>query len=314
MKKAVFILVCICLAGIFFKASQVLAKEGDFKISPVLNTMQNKANDDFVAGHSLFLAQADAVQIATDKTVPAAAVDQEFESDGAQKDGVATEDEFDDLFEEDNFDEYDDEVAAVQMVADPLYYFNYAMYSFNDVLYFYALKPVAQGYKLIVPSPVRSGINNFFFNLLFPVRFVNNIFQGKLQEASDEMGVFLANSTLGILGFNQFAQKHLNLKTSNEDLGQTLGSYAIGDGFYLVLPMLGPSTLRDAIGRAGDWFITPLNYAEPWELEWGLFIVDKLNRTSFRIGDYEALKDASLDPYVALRNAYIQNRRSEIER
>ncbi len=220
----------------------------------------------------------------------------------------------DEDFEEDSFDEYDDEVEGSQMVADPLYYFNYAMYSFNDFLYFYALKPVAQGYKFIVPSPVRRGINNFFFNLLFPVRFINTIFQGKLPEALDEMGVFLANSTVGILGFNQFAQKHLNLKTSDEDLGQTLGSYTIGDGFYLVLPILGPSTLRDAIGRAGDWFITPLNYVEPWELEWGLFIVDRLNRTSFRIGDYEALKEASLDPYVALRNAYIQNRRSEIEK
>lgn len=315
MKKSVFVLVCLFLIGFSFRASQVLSKESFLKISPILNNLPDDVYDDSVLRNTTLLAQAEAGQADTDKDVRETATGKVHETDMAQEeDGVTGDDAFEDAFEEDSFGEYDDAVAAVQMVADPLYYFNYAMYSFNDVLYFYALKPVAQGYKFIVPTPVRKGVNNFFFNLLFPVRFINTIFQGKLQEASDEMGVFLANSTLGILGFNQFAQKHLNLKTANEDFGQTLGSYAIGDGFYLVLPILGPSTLRDAIGRAGDWFITPINYVEPWELEWGLFVVDKLNRTSFRIGDYEALKAASLDPYVALRNAYIQNRRSEIER
>ncbi|MCP3944468.1 MAG: VacJ family lipoprotein [Desulfobacteraceae bacterium] len=218
------------------------------------------------------------------------------------------------MLNQDLFDEYDNQAEDVQMVADPLYYFNYAMYSFNDFFYFYALKPVAQGYKFIAPTVLRRGVNNCFHNLLFPVRFINNILQGKLQAASDEIGVFLVNSTVGVLGFNQFAQKHLDLKTSDEDLGQTLGSYSIGDGFYLVLPILGPSTLRDALGRAGDFFLTPVNYVEPWEANLGINAYDKVNRTSFRIGDYEALKNASLDPYVAIRNAYIQNRRSEIGR
>ena len=102
------------------------------------------------------------------------------------------------------------------------------------------------------------------------------------------------------------------MKTSDEDLGQTLGALSIGNGFYLVLPVLGPSTFRDAIGMAGDWFITPVNYVEPWEVNLGVTVIDKINRISFRIGDYEALKEASPDPYVALRNAYIQNRNSEI--
>ena len=133
-------------------------------------------------------------------------------------------------FDQDLFADYEDQVENVQMVADPLYYFNYAMFSFNDFLYFYALKPIALGYKAITPDPVRNGVNNVFYNLMFPVRFVNNILQGKLVAASDEFGVFLANSTLGVLGFNQFAQKHLNMTTSDEDLGQTFGSYAIGDG------------------------------------------------------------------------------------
>lgn len=223
-----------------------------------------------------------------------------------------TEEPTDDL-DDDLFDEYDDTAAEEQMVADPIYYFNYAMFNVNDFLYFYAMKPIAQGYGFIIPTPVRSGINNFFYNLLFPVRFVNNIFQGKGSAAGNEFTAFFVNSTVGILGFNNFAQKHMDIKLHDEDLGQTLGSYNIGDGFYIVLPLLGPSTLRDAVGRAGDWFITPINYATPWELSWGLWGTDKINRTSFRIGDYEALKEASLDPYVAIKNAYIQNRRSLIK-
>ena len=105
----------------------------------------------------------------------------------------------------------------------------------------------------------------------------------------------------------------MGLKRHEEDLGQTLGTYHIGDGFYLVLPVLGPTTLRDAVGRVGDIFANPLYYVEPWELSWGLTGLAKLNTTSFHIGDYEALKEASLDPYVAIRNAYIQNRRSMIK-
>lgn len=216
-----------------------------------------------------------------------------------------------DFFEDRFFDEGLDDPGTMQ-VADPLYYFNYAMYVVNDNLYYYVLKPVATGYKSVMPLPARKGIRNFFHNLMFPVRFVNNLLQWKLEQASDEFGIFLVNSTAGILGFNQVAQKYLDMHTQKEDLGQTLGTYGIKEGFYLVLPLLGPSTLRDALGLAGDYFLDPLEYVSPWELELGLNMVDIINRTSFRIGDYERLKDAALDPYSAFRNAYIQNRRMQI--
>jgi len=219
-----------------------------------------------------------------------------------------------DGLDDDLFDAFEDDASGKSRVADPIYYFNYAMYTINDRLYFYALKPLASGYKAIVPAPARRGVRNFFHNLLFPVRFVNNLLQGKLHQASDEIGIFIVNTTAGVAGFNQVAQKHLNLQTNTEDLGQTLGTYHITEGFYLFLPFFGPSTLRDTLGRAGDYFITPLNYVEPWELEWGLGILDTVNRTSFRIGDYEDLKSASLDPYTAIKNAYIQNRRSQVKR
>ncbi|MBU1343840.1 MAG: VacJ family lipoprotein [Proteobacteria bacterium] len=206
-----------------------------------------------------------------------------------------------------------DDTLEPESIADPLYYFNYVMYSFNDFLYFAAIKPIATGYKAIMPTPIRRGVNNFFHNLLFPVRFINNLLQGEIKDAGTEFQIFLINTTVGGLGFGQVAQNKLNLHTSNEDLGQTLGSYSIGNGFYLVLPILGPSTLRDTVGLVGDYFLTPVNYVEPWELSTGIKAYDTINATSFRIGDYEALKKAALDPYIAIRNAYIQQRSEKVK-
>lgn len=222
---------------------------------------------------------------------------------------TAEDDELDKALLED----FDDSPGS-ESVFDPLYYFNYLMYSVNDFLYFQAIKPVATGYKAIMPDDVRKGIGNFFHNIVFPVRFVNNILQGELKDAGTEIQIFLINSTIGGLGFAQVAQNKFNLHTANEDLGQTLGSYSIGNGFYLVLPLFGPSTFRDLIGRVGDYFLTPVNYVEPWGYSAGIKAVDTINSTSFHIGDYEALKKAALDPYIAIRNAYIQNRREKIKK
>ena len=223
---------------------------------------------------------------------------------------VSESDPLSDPFSEDDFEDLNG--PGTGQVADPLYYFNYAMYVVNDHLYFYVLKPMATGYKTVMPLPARKGIRNFFHNLMFPIRFVNHLLQWKLQQASDEFGIFLVNSTAGILGFNQVAQKYLDMHTKNEDLGQTLGTYGIREGFYLVLPVLGPSTFRDVLGLAGDYFLDPVEYVSPWELALGLDTLDIVNRTSFRIGDYESLKDAALNPYAAFRDAYIQNRRLQI--
>ncbi len=218
------------------------------------------------------------------------------------------EESFDNRFFEDNQDS-----KRIQFVSDPLYYFNYAMYSLNDMLYFAFLKPIATGYKFIAPTIVRKGASNFFYNLLFPVRFVNNLLQGEIKDAGTEIGVFIINSTIGVLGFGQVAQNEFGLKTNDEDLGQTFGSYSIGNGFYLVLPVLGPSTLRDSIGLVGDYFLKPVTYVEPWELSFGINSYETINSLSFHLGDYEALKAAAVDPYTAIRNAYIQNREKKIK-
>ena len=227
---------------------------------------------------------------------------------------ISNEKEPVDELDDDFFDEDFDDTKQIQQVADPLYYFNYAMYSFNDFLYFGALKPLATGYKAVTPTALRKGVRNFFHNLLFPVRFVNNLLQGKIKEAGTEVGIFLINTTFGLAGYHQVAQDDFNLNTSNEDLGQTLGSYSIGNGFYLVLPIFGPSSLRDTVGLAGDFFLKPVSYVDPWEVRYGIMAFDLINSTSFRLGDYEALKKAAFDPYTSLKDAYIQNRNEKIRK
>lgn len=216
---------------------------------------------------------------------------------------------------EDDFDDWqDDETEDIGAVADPLEWFNRAMFQFNDKLYFWLLKPVAQGYRAVTPQQMRIGVQNFFTNLESPIRLANCILQGKAQAAEAELAKFLYNTTIGLLGFGNPAKKYAKLNPDPEDFGQTLGSYGIGDGFYIVWPILGPSTLRDSVGQAGDFFLSPTFYADPAEVSWGITAYDYVNRTSFRIGDYESLKKLALDPYEALRNGYMQLRQSRVKK
>lgn len=217
----------------------------------------------------------------------------------------------DDALDDQLMEDFEDPLG--DQSTDPLYYFNYLMYAFNDVLYTAALEPISSAYKAMTPTPVRKCVNNFFHNLVFPVRFVNNLLQGQIKDAGKEIEIFVINSTMGVLGLGQVAQNKFGLNTTDEDLGQTLGSYSIGNGLYLVLPVLGPSTLRDSIGLVGDYFLTPVNYVEPWEVSTGLKAYDTINSTSFHLGEYEDLKKAALDPYTALKDAYLQNREEKIK-
>ena len=230
-----------------------------------------------------------------------------------------------DPFDDDDSDYiYSDDDEMLQTVADPLVGLNRAMFAFNDKLYFWVLKPVASGYRIVVPTPVRVGIKNFFFNLLMPVRLVNCLLQGKGKAAEGEFGRFVVNSTVGVLGLFNPAKNYPELNPPTEDLGQTLGSYAVGNGFYIVWPIFGPSTLRDTVGSIGDWALNPFTFMQLVNVDAGeltsstnngmAFGVRTVNETSFYIGDYEDLKSAALDPYEAFRNAYIQNRISKISR
>lgn len=216
---------------------------------------------------------------------------------------------------EDNLDDWDDEEEEdIATIADPLEWFNRAMFHFTDKLYFWILKPIALGYRAVTPHKMRTGVDNFFTNLGTPIRLVNCILQGKTKSAEAELAKFLYNSTIGVLGFGNPAKKHPKLNPDPEDFGQTLATYGIGNGFYIFWPILGPSTLRDSVGRAGDYFLSPPNYVDPTELSIAIDAYDSVNTTSLRIGDYESLKKMALDPYEALRNGYIQLRQSRIKK
>ena len=221
---------------------------------------------------------------------------------------AAEQEEFLELMEE-----YEEKNEATQ-VADPLYWYNYAIFKFNDKMYTLALEPVADGYRFVVPEEIRSVVGNFFENLLFPIRFVNNILQGDIKGAGTEAGIFFINTTVGVLGLAQVAQNEFNMQTCDEDFGQTLGKYHVGEGIYIVWPFLGPSTLRDSIGMAGDFLLYPLNYLESPVAVIGSKALYSINATSYRIGDYDSIKEGSIDHYTALKNGYIQQRQEKIKK
>jgi phospholipid-binding lipoprotein MlaA len=199
-------------------------------------------------------------------------------------------------------------------IADPIEPFNRAMYHFNDKLYFWFLKPVAQGYGKIVPEPARVGVDNFFSNLAFPIRFVNCLLQANLGGAAEELGRFAINTIWGVGGFlDPAASRDINLTKQDEDFGQTLGAYGIGQGFYITWPIFGPSSPRDTVGLLGDSFLRPFTYISPWYAGTGARAYDMVNDTSLRIGDYDALKGAAIDPYVAIRDAYVQYRLKKVQ-
>jgi phospholipid-binding lipoprotein MlaA len=221
-------------------------------------------------------------------------------------------DDFGDITEFDDLDNGGE--GAKAEIADPLEPFNRAMHHFNDKLYFWFLKPVAQGYGKVVPEPARIGVDNFFKNITFPIRFVNCLLQANFGGAAEELGRFAINTVWGIGGLlDPAASKEIHLSRQDEDFGQTLGSYGIGQGFYINWPIFGPSSPRDTVGLVGDAFLRPYNYLGPWYAGTGAWAYDKVNDVSLNIGDYEALKGAAIDPYVAIRDAYVQHRLKKVK-
>ena len=239
---------------------------------------------------------------------PAGSLDEPADSD--QKDINTADDEsyYEDAYE----DDYPEDAEAAVITSDPLKHWNVLMYHFNDKLYFWVLKPVSQGYGYVTPEIVRTGIRNFFTNLESPVIFINCLLQGKGTDAEATFARFLVNTTIGFIGFGDPASDFPKLKKVDEDLGQTFGYWGVGDGWYIVLPVFGPSTIRDATGVAGDMFLKPTYYIKTIEVTISLSTLETINSTSFRIGDYETIKAAALDPYEAIRDGYLQYRKNKV--
>lgn len=195
--------------------------------------------------------------------------------------------------------------------ADPLEGYNRTMFAFNDTIDRAVLKPVAQGYDAVVPEPVNVSISNFFNNLDDVIVIVNDILQLKADHAIRNTSRLVFNTTFGVLGFFDVAGTYMDLPKHNEDFGQTLGYWGIGEGYYLVLPLLGPSTTRDVWGVPADAYVNPVTYVNPAR---DRLLLNALNIVDVRAGllRTERAFDASaqIDPYAFQREAYLQRRRS----
>jgi len=194
---------------------------------------------------------------------------------------------------------------------DPWEGFNRGVYSFNETVDEALIKPLAKGYKAIVPVPVDRGITNFFSNLGDIGSAINNVLQFKLSRAGSDLGRVVFNTTLGLLGFFDVAT-NMNLPRYNEDFGQTLGVWGSSPGPYIVLPLMGPSSGRDAIGMVFDWFTDPVSYIEDDTVRVGLRALWTVDRRADLLSASKLVEQAALDPYEFVRNAYLQKRRHEV--
>jgi len=193
--------------------------------------------------------------------------------------------------------------------SDPIEGFNRGIFWFNDHVDTYVLVPVATVWDKVLPNRVQRSIANFFDNLRFPIVTVNNLLQAKFKNAASDVGRFVVNTTVGVAGFFDPASDW-GLEKHNEDFGQTLGYWGVPPGPYLVLPILGPSDVRDGAGLVPDGFMA----VYPWFVDIIYTVsaraVDVVNTRSQYLKEVEEAKAASLDYYTAVRNAYIQRRKS----
>ena len=227
----------------------------------------------------------------------------------------------------------EDEAGGKQEEYDPWEPYNGAVFEFNRKVDRYLLKPVAKAYNFVLPDAVQRGFSNFFQNVRFVPRLLNNIFQGKLKGAGIEGSRFLINSTLGVGGFMDPARHWFKLETPPEDFGQTLGVYGLKPGPYLMLPFLPPFTVRDATGFLVDIVLDPINYFVFPSIEldgapsliahknrgtttiaqFGSRVYEIVNDRSLNLETYQGVEEATLDLYVAVRNAYLQKRAKAIK-
>ena len=206
--------------------------------------------------------------------------------------------------------------CASQANKDPIEGINRGIYKFNDVTDKAIFKPVAKGYKAVAPTPVRTGINNFFNNLRTITSIFNNLLQFKFADAFSETGRFVINTTFGIAGFIDVAGMD-NIPVHKEDFGQTMGHWGVGSGAYLVLPFLGPSSVRDTAGLVFDTATTdPITYTHnigEVELHNQLRAAQFIDKRTELLDATDLVDEASLDPYAFMRDAYLQRRENLVK-
>ncbi|MGB5622792.1 MAG: VacJ family lipoprotein [Gammaproteobacteria bacterium] len=193
---------------------------------------------------------------------------------------------------------------------DPLEPMNRGIYAVNNTLDRFILRPVAKSYDTVMPRWIKFAVTNFFHNLEQPIYVVNHLLQGKFLGAARQTGRFVINSTLGLAGIID-AAKDANLPREAEDFGQTLAVWGVGGGPFLMLPVLGPSNFRDGVGKLADAQIDPLIQYEERNVRDKLIILKIIERRAALLPLDNAIREAA-DPYIFVREAYLQNRRFNI--
>ncbi|MEG2172998.1 MAG: VacJ family lipoprotein [Desulfovibrionaceae bacterium] len=214
---------------------------------------------------------------------------------------------------EEPLDDYD---APVISISDPLEPWNRFWFKFNDIFYLYVARPLYTGYAYVTPSEFRTGLKNLLSNLLFPIRFINALLQGKPNAAGVEFGRFMINTTVGFGGLIDVAKGAkaiVPVDASGEDFGQTLGVWGIGQGLYVVWPIIGPSSARDSVGLAADCFLDPTYYLQPWEAAFAVSGGLRFNTLDDILTLYEDINKSAVDPYVAMREAYATYRQLRLQ-
>lgn len=226
-------------------------------------------------------------------------------------DETVVESTFEDSVEDPFEDPFATESEPVQDSWEP---FNTRTFTLNYNIDRYFLKPTARVYSAVVAPDLQDSFANAFDNLGFVSRFLNSIFQGKFSRAGTEMQRFLLNSTLGVGGLFDVAKYMFEIEAPPvEDAGQTLATYGVGSGPYMVLPLLPPMTVRDAVGIAGDIFMNPVNYFIPFVPNLGLNAGDRVNDRAINLETFEGLEESTIDLYGAVRSGYMDRRAKDIQ-
>ena len=216
---------------------------------------------------------------------------------------IITSDSFDDLE-----DPFASKSAAPEM-SDPFEDYNRFMFDFNEGFYDNIMEPIVREYRDVVNEDIRIGISNIFANAMAPLKFVSSLLQGDLDKTGRVVGRTIINTTLGLGGMFDVASSVFDIDDVNEDLDQVLGAYGVPTGPYVVLPLFGPSSVRNIFGRAGGMFLSPTYHFAPGiEVGGGLTVTEQINDTSFIVDDIEQLEESTVDKYESVRDFYGQYR------
>jgi len=208
----------------------------------------------------------------------------------------------------DDLDEY-----AVVEISDPLEKMNRGIFWVNDQSYRFIFRPISKGYEKVLPNRLRKGIHNAFENARFPIRFVNSALQGDFKKAGLHVGKFVIDTVAGVGGLVKRSDEiPVFAALPDEDTGKTFAKWGMGHGPYLVIPFLGPSSLRDGVGLGADYAMNPVNFAlyVPGKYDWGWIppTANSLRMLPVQLSTYDETVRDSIDPYIAVRSAYVQFR------